>query len=85
MSYTRLRKFLIADGYQRIAPEVFMRILPNRKSLEKYYSRLKEYAPIGGCVQVLKVTEKQYASTWYLTGEEDYQEKAVGANCHIML
>ena len=28
--YTKLRKFLVSDGYLRIAPEVFMRIVQNR-------------------------------------------------------
>ncbi len=32
--YTRLRKFLQKDGYIRIAPEVFMRIVQNRKALQ---------------------------------------------------
>ena len=31
-AYTNLRKFLIKDGYLRIAPEVFMRITTNRKT-----------------------------------------------------
>ena len=29
--YTKLRKFLISDGYIRISEEVFMRITNNRK------------------------------------------------------
>ncbi len=32
--YTRLRKFLHKDGYLRIAPEVYMRIVQNRKASE---------------------------------------------------
>lgn len=31
--YTKLRKFLHKDGYIRIAPEVFMRIVPKVKML----------------------------------------------------
>lgn len=30
--YTKLRKFLQKDGYIRIAPEVFMRVVQNRKN-----------------------------------------------------
>lgn len=30
--YTKLRKFLHKDGYIRIAPEVYMRIVQNRKA-----------------------------------------------------
>lgn len=38
--YTKLRKFLQKDGYLRIAPEVYMRIVPNRKASEKHYRRV---------------------------------------------
>lgn len=35
--YTKLRKFLQRDGYIRIAPGVYMRIVQNRKASEKQY------------------------------------------------
>lgn len=37
IEYTKLRKFLQRDGYVRIAPEVYMRIVQNRKASEKQY------------------------------------------------
>ena len=30
--YARLRKFFLKDGYIRIGPEVFMRVVQNRKA-----------------------------------------------------
>ena len=33
----------------------------------------------------LRLTEKQYAKCFYLTGEPDYQENTVGPKSHIML
>lgn len=83
--YTTLRKFLIRDGYLRIAPEIFMRITPTRRASEKHYRRLEEVAPKTGVVRILRLTEKQYSNIYLLTGEPDYQEKIVGKNCHIML
>ena len=83
--YTALRKFLIRDGYLRIAPEVFMRITPTRRASEKHFRRLEEYAPKSGTVRVLRLTEKQYENVYLLTGSPDYQENTVGRNCHIML
>lgn len=83
--YTRLRKFLLKDGYTRIAPEVFMRIVQNRKAAEKHYRRLEEVAPKTGTVRLLRITEKQYSNMYYVAGEEDAQEKTVGTNCHIMI
>lgn len=83
--YTNLRKFLQKDGYIRIAPEVFMRIVPNRKAAEKHYRRITEHAPKTGTVRLLRLTENQYSNTYMITGENDYQEETVGVNCHIMI
>ena len=83
--YTKLRKFLQKDRYIRIAPEVYMRIVPNRKAAEKHYRRIAEAAPKTGCVRVIQLTEKQYEKIYIVTGGEDYQEEMVGSNCHIML
>jgi len=83
--YTILRKFLIKDGYLRIAPEVFMRVTPTRRSSEKHFRRLAAVAPKTGTVRVLHMTEKQYEGIYLLTGTPDYQEKMVGKNSHIMI
>ena len=39
MEYTKLRKFLLTDGYLKIAEDVYMRITTNRKGAEKHYRR----------------------------------------------
>lgn len=83
--YTKLRKFLQRDGYIRIAPEVYMRIVQNRKASEKQYRRIDEVAPKTGVVRLLRLTEKQYNNIYMVTGEADYQEKTVGINCHIVI
>jgi len=83
--YTKLRKFLQKDGYIRISPEVYMRVVPNRKASEKHYRRIDAVAPQTGVVRLLRLTEKQYANIYLVTGEVDYQEKTVGINCHIMI
>lgn len=82
--YTKLKKFLHKDGYLRIAPEVYMRIVQNRKASEKHFRRIEEYAPKTGTVRLLRLTEKQYNNIYLVMGEPDYQEKIVGTNSHIM-
>lgn len=62
-----------------------MRVTANRKTVEKHYKRIMEYAPKTGVVRFLRLTEKQYSNIFYLTGGIDYQEQMVGNNCHIML
>ena len=83
--YTNLRKFLTKDGYLKIAPEVYMRIVQNRKASEKHYRRIQEFAPKTGTVRLLRLTEKQYQSIYMVTGEPDYQEQTVDTNCHIII
>ena len=83
--YTKLRKFLGKDGYIRIAPEVYMRVVQNRKASEKHYRRIQEFAPKTGTVRLLRLTEKQYQNIYMVTGKPDYQEKTVGVNCHIVI
>ena len=83
--YTKLRKFLQKDGYIRIAPEVYMRVVQNRKASEKHYRRIETAAPKSGVVRLLRLTEKQYTNIYMVTGENDYHEKTVGTNCHIMI
>lgn len=82
--YTKLKKFLHKDGYLRIAPEVYMRIVQNRKASEKHFRRIEEYAPKTGTVRLLRLTEKQYNNIYLVMGEPDYQKKIVGTNSHIM-
>ena len=83
--HTRIRKFLHKDGYLRIAPKVYMRIVQNRKVYEKHYRRIDEYASKTGTVRLLRLTEKQYNNIYMVTGEANYQEKVVSTNSHIML
>lgn len=52
--YARLRKFLLKDGYIRIGPEVFMRVVQNRKASEKHYRRIDEVKPKTGVVRLLR-------------------------------
>lgn len=84
-AYTKLRKFLIADGYQLVGPELYMRISPDRNATEKHLRRMKEHNPGSGTVFILKLTEKQFEKIWFLTGEKSQQEKLVGPHCHIAL
>lgn len=47
-----------AEGHWQLAPEVFMRIVANRKNSEKHLGRIEKYAPTTGTVRILRLTEK---------------------------
>ena len=69
----------------RIAPEVFMRIVQNRKASEKHFRRIQPHTPKTGTVRMLRLTEKQFDNITMITGEPDYQEMTVGPNCNIVI
>lgn len=83
--YSKLRKFLLSDGYTRIAEEVFQRTVINRKDANKHYSRFLKYLPSTGCVRYIQLTEKQYKNIKVFNHEEDIQEEIVGNKMHVML
>ncbi len=83
--YSLFRKMLQSDGYIKLANEVYMRVVQNRKCSEKHYRRMEECAPKTGTVRIIRLTEKQYKNIYMLTGEDDFQEKMVGDKCHIVI
>lgn len=84
-AYTKLRKALYDDGFMMVAPELYMRVVSNRKAIEKHRRRMMEVLPKTGRVMMLTLTEKQWNRVDYLVGEKSYQEAVVGSSCHIML
>ena len=84
-AYTKFRKVLLADSFTLVDPEIFMSMTTNRQSAKIHVERIPAFAPTTGIVKVLMLTERQYHSMTYLTGEDDYQERMVGGNCHVIL
>ena len=66
--YRQFRKFLIKDGYLMMQKSVYSKIVLDGQSAESAISRLKKKKPNQGLVQVLRVTEKQYASIVDIVG-----------------
>ena len=85
MAYTDFRKSLIADGFILWGPEIYMRVVTNRKSADTHIRRLQENHPDTGMIRVLRLTEKQFSSIWNLTDTPDLQEEYVGANEVILI
>ena len=67
--YRTFRKFLIGEGYMMMQESVYVRLVTTDANADFAIARLKINHPPQGLVQVLKVTEKQYASMVYVTGE----------------
>ena len=73
-----------SEPYMRIR-KVFMRIIANRKNSEKHFRRIEEFAPKTGTVRMMRLTERQYANIYIVSGNADLQEKEIWKNCQIML
>ncbi len=67
-SYRQFRKFLIKDGYLMMQKSVYCKMVLDGQSAEAALARLKKKKPNKGLVQVLRVTEKQYAAIVEITG-----------------
>lgn len=73
--YRLFRKFLIKDGYLMMQESVYAKLVVNDGAASASVMRLRKHRPPEGLVQVLKVTEKQFAMMDYITGNrEAYDE-----------
>ncbi len=67
-NYSKFRKFLIKSGYLMMQESVYSKICLNGSQVDSCKRRLQLNKPPQGLVQVLVVTEKQYANMIYLVG-----------------
>lgn len=73
--YRLFRKFLLKDGYLMLQESVYAKLVTNDAAASSAIARLRKKRPPEGLVQVLKVTEKQFATMTYITGNrESYDE-----------
>lgn len=69
--YRKFRKFLIKNGYTMMQYSVYSKIILNRTVLNYQKLKLKQNAPSKGFVDVLIVTENQYANIETVVGEKE--------------
>ena len=74
-NYRLFRKFLLKDGYLPLQESVYAKLVVNDGAAGPAVARLRKNRPPAGLVQVLKVTEAQFATMEYITGNrEAYDE-----------
>ena len=69
-SYRKFRKFLIKDGYFMMQESVYSKMGLDGSLADAAIARLKKNKPPSGLVQVLRVTEKQYAGIIEIVGDK---------------
>ncbi|MFC0265041.1 CRISPR-associated endonuclease Cas2 [Alloscardovia macacae] len=67
--YRLFRRSLLKEGFLMIQESVYVRIATNHESARFIENRVGSLSPDVGTVQSLIVTEKQYASMKFLSGE----------------
>lgn len=73
--YRLFRKFLVKEGYLMMQQSVYAKLVINDGAASASVMRIRKHRPPEGLVQVLKVTEKQFATMDYITGNrEAYDE-----------
>lgn len=69
--YRWFRKFLINEGFIMLQESVYTKVCLNMHSVDKVELNIKKNRPPKGIVQVISVTEKQFASMKLIVGEVD--------------
>lgn len=67
--YTRFRKYLIKSGFIMLQESVYCKLTPNSTLADAVIENVRKNKPEKGLVQVLRVTEKQYAKMEFIVGE----------------
>lgn len=65
----RFRKFLVKSGFLMLQESVYCKIAQNSTMGDSITENIRKNKPSNGLVQILKVTEKQYAKMEFIVGE----------------
>lgn len=67
-AYTAFRKSLIKSGFVMMQESVYTKIALNSTAAELIKTAVRDISPDKGIVQMLVITEKQFANIEYVTG-----------------
>lgn len=73
-AYRTFRNFLINEGFIMLQESVYSKLALNQTSSNLIATKLRKNKPPKGLVQVLKITEKQFANIENLTGTRKFAE-----------
>lgn len=67
--YTQFRKYLIKSGFLMLQESVYCKLALNATVMEAVTQGIRKNRPPEGLVQILTLTEKQFAKMEMITGE----------------
>ncbi len=68
-AYRYFRKFLIKNGFLMLQESIYCKLAQNSTAADTIIENIKRNKPDSGLVQLLKITERQYAKMEYIVGE----------------
>lgn len=68
--YHLFRKHLIKNGFLMLQESIYCKIAQNQTAADSIIENIRKNKPRSGLVQVLRITEKQYAKMEYIVGEK---------------
>ncbi len=68
-AYTRFRKFLLKTGFVMMQESVYCKLALNGTAAKAIVDNVKKSSPEDGIVQLLTVTEKQFAKMELIIGD----------------
>ena len=69
LDYRNFRRFLLKNGFIMMQESVYSKLVLNNNSTKLLSAQIKKNLPRAGLVQMLIITEKQYAGIEYLMGK----------------
>lgn len=70
-NYSKFRKFLINEGFIMMQESVYTKLTLNNSVTESVRLKLSKNKPPKGLVQLLVITEKQFASIDFIVGGKE--------------
>ena len=67
-AYTRFRKFLLKNGFIMLQESVYCKLALNQTAVKAIVENVRKNKPSEGLIQLLTVTEKQYAKMDLIIG-----------------
>ena len=67
--YSKFRKLLIKEGFIMMQESVYSKLTLNSNQSNYLEERIRKNAPSKGLIQMLTITEKQYANIEYVIGK----------------
>lgn len=84
-NYRKFRKYLISNGYVMMQYSVYSKLILNRSVLNYQKKKLYENSPRKGNIDMLVVTEKQYANIETLVGKTVRSNQENSTNRMVIL